>query len=282
MGDKSFYCEVVGMSITADVCETRVRQAKEFSAKGEPHASLNKCIICKELEPIMPPDAPKVDGEVCSHCKRPRIYKKLRWTKKHGMHVNCYTVVSKKGKVEVPKAAKPALDIKTTTAEPLEDPERIIQCSASPSWARCHGCYAVKNCAIYDEAMARDKPVVKVKEDDRIISCSDYEKTKDPLICGGCESLDNCAVTPGVTVVRHPAGTITESPAAAPDTSEQDHYTACAIQPIEFIVANNMDFLEGNIVKYVARYKRKNGLEDLAKARHYLDMLIKREEASLS
>ena len=64
-----------------------------------------------------------------------------------------------------------------------------------------------------------------------------------------------------------------------PDTSEQDHYTACAIQPIDFIRANNMDFLEGNIVKYVARYKRKNGLEDLSKARQYLDWLIEREEA---
>jgi hypothetical protein len=65
-----------------------------------------------------------------------------------------------------------------------------------------------------------------------------------------------------------------------PDTTEQEHYTACAIQPIEFIVANKMDFLEGNVIKYVARYKNKNGLEDLAKARHYLNMLIEREEAA--
>ena len=64
-----------------------------------------------------------------------------------------------------------------------------------------------------------------------------------------------------------------------PDTTEQSHYMACKIQPIDFIVANSMDFLEGNIIKYVARYKNKNGLEDLAKARHYLDMLIEREEA---
>lgn len=90
---------------------------------------------------------------------------------------------------------------------------------------------------------------------------------------------------PVVKVTTYPAGTITELPPTrleplVPDTSEQDHYTSCAIQPIEFIVANTMDFLEGNIVKYVARYKNKNGLEDLAKARHYLDMLIEREEAA--
>lgn len=57
----------------------------------------------------------------------------------------------------------------------------------------------------------------------------------------------------------------------------QDHYTSCKIQPIDFIVENDLDFLEGNVIKYVARYKRKNGLEDLQKARQYLDWLIERE-----
>lgn len=54
----------------------------------------------------------------------------------------------------------------------------------------------------------------------------------------------------------------------------QSHYMDCAIQPIEYILANKMDFLEGNIIKYVSRYKQKNGLEDLEKARQYLDWLI--------
>lgn len=62
------------------------------------------------------------------------------------------------------------------------------------------------------------------------------------------------------------------------DVSKQEHYTACAIQPIDFIEANSMDFLEGNVVKYVARYKRKDGLKDLLKARQYLNWLIEREE----
>jgi Protein of unknwon function (DUF3310) len=52
------------------------------------------------------------------------------------------------------------------------------------------------------------------------------------------------------------------------------HYKSFAIQPLEFIVKNNLDFLQGNVVKYVVRYKVKNGLEDLKKARHYLDMMI--------
>ena len=46
------------------------------------------------------------------------------------------------------------------------------------------------------------------------------------------------------------------------------------IQPIEFIVKNNIPFREANIIKYVVRYKDKNGIEDLKKARHYLDMII--------
>ena len=56
------------------------------------------------------------------------------------------------------------------------------------------------------------------------------------------------------------------------------HYKNCAIQPVEFIHANGLGFCEGNVVKYVARWRSKNGLEDLKKARHYLDLLIEMEE----
>lgn len=56
------------------------------------------------------------------------------------------------------------------------------------------------------------------------------------------------------------------------------HYKKLAIQPLEFIVKNELDFLQGNVVKYVVRYKVKNGLEDLKKARHYLDLMIELKE----
>ena len=52
------------------------------------------------------------------------------------------------------------------------------------------------------------------------------------------------------------------------------HYQNMKIQPIEFIQANRLFFCEGNVVKYVVRWRTKNGLEDLKKARHYLDLLI--------
>jgi hypothetical protein len=53
------------------------------------------------------------------------------------------------------------------------------------------------------------------------------------------------------------------------------HYTKGTIEPWDFILANKLDYLEGNIVKYITRYKYKNGIEDLEKARVYLDKLIK-------
>lgn len=56
------------------------------------------------------------------------------------------------------------------------------------------------------------------------------------------------------------------------------HYKDMKIQPTEYILANGMGFAEGNVIKYVSRYKAKNGVQDLKKARHYLDMLIEQEE----
>lgn len=52
------------------------------------------------------------------------------------------------------------------------------------------------------------------------------------------------------------------------------HYKSSAIQPWDFIVSNNLGFLEGNIVKYVTRWKEKGGKQDLLKAQHYLEKLL--------
>ena len=46
------------------------------------------------------------------------------------------------------------------------------------------------------------------------------------------------------------------------------------IQPVEFIMKNGLGFCEGNIIKYICRWKLKNGRDDLLKARHYIDILI--------
>jgi hypothetical protein len=52
------------------------------------------------------------------------------------------------------------------------------------------------------------------------------------------------------------------------------HYKGKSIQPWDYIAANNLGYFEGNIVKYVSRWKDKGGVDDLKKARHYLDKLI--------
>ncbi len=56
-----------------------------------------------------------------------------------------------------------------------------------------------------------------------------------------------------------------------------DHYKKKAIQPVEYIHANGLGFCEGNVIKYVTRWRDKNGVKDLEKARHYLDILIQLE-----
>ena len=58
-----------------------------------------------------------------------------------------------------------------------------------------------------------------------------------------------------------------------------NHYVLKAIQPWDFIIANNLGYLEGNIIKYVTRHKEKGGIEDLKKAQHYLQKLIETQEA---
>ncbi len=59
------------------------------------------------------------------------------------------------------------------------------------------------------------------------------------------------------------------------------HYKTKAIQPWDYISANGLGFFDGNVVKYVTRFRDKNGIADLRKARHYLDKLIEVEEAKI-
>jgi hypothetical protein len=58
------------------------------------------------------------------------------------------------------------------------------------------------------------------------------------------------------------------------DAVEPHHYTRWKIQPIEFIRANKLGFAEANIIKYVLRHDQKDGLQDLMKAKQYLEWMI--------
>ena len=56
-----------------------------------------------------------------------------------------------------------------------------------------------------------------------------------------------------------------------------DHYKKMKIQPVEFIHANNIPFIEGCIIKYASRWRDKGGLRDLEKIKHFVDLLIELE-----
>jgi hypothetical protein len=65
-----------------------------------------------------------------------------------------------------------------------------------------------------------------------------------------------------------------ESMSASDEQIGGNHYKNLAIQPFEFIESNGLGYGAGNVIKYLCRYKRKGGIEDLQKARHYIDLLI--------
>lgn len=58
---------------------------------------------------------------------------------------------------------------------------------------------------------------------------------------------------------------------------EPPHYTQHEIEPIDFIVKNKLDFCQGNVVKYICRYNLKGGIDDLLKAKQYIDFIIEKD-----
>lgn len=52
------------------------------------------------------------------------------------------------------------------------------------------------------------------------------------------------------------------------------HYKSLVIQPVEYIHKNGIPYLEGNVIKYITRWRSKGGVADLEKAKHYIDLLI--------
>jgi len=56
-----------------------------------------------------------------------------------------------------------------------------------------------------------------------------------------------------------------------------DHYKKLAIQPVVYIHANGIGYFEGNVIKYVTRWRDKGGIADLHKAKHYIELLVELE-----
>ena len=107
------------------------------------------------------------------------------------------------------------------------------------------------------------------------VDLGDFNKRKRD----GITALANACLTveaiTGKPVTFNTGGTQSARPKKPTDTQVGgNHYQRYKIQPVEFIMKNNVPYVEGNVIKYVMRFRDKHGLEDLLKARQYLDMLI--------
>lgn len=88
--------------------------------------------------------------------------------------------------------------------------------------------------------------------------------------------FDKCKVC-GMLYHKHAPDCPNASMSALDTQVKGDHYKKCFIQPIEYITLNKLSFAQGNIVKYATRYKDKNGVEDLMKIKHYVDLILQLE-----
>ena len=64
-----------------------------------------------------------------------------------------------------------------------------------------------------------------------------------------------------------------------PVTTDPRHYNKLRIEPWDFIQQNKLDFFEGNVVKYICRWKNKGGVDDLRKAITYIEKIIEGENS---
>ncbi len=78
---------------------------------------------------------------------------------------------------------------------------------------------------------------------------------------------------------EYEAGLLAASTPPSPLTTQVagGHYKGLTIQPVQYIHANGIGYFEGNVIKYVTRWRAKGGVADLEKAKHYIDLLIELE-----
>lgn len=90
-------------------------------------------------------------------------------------------------------------------------------------------------------------------------------------------SKDFLANVPDTPIVEYKPEDVAFSKRALDIQVSGSHYKDLAIQPVEYIHANGIGYFEGNVIKYVSRWRSKNGIKDLEKAKHYIDLLIELE-----
>ena len=96
---------------------------------------------------------------------------------------------------------------------------------------------------------------------------------------GDMRARSDIASDPYGHLIRPPGEPVYAAKDTALDTQVGgSHYKDMRIQPVEYIHANGIPFIEGAVIKYVSRWRAKGGIEDVKKARHFLDLLIQLEE----
>lgn len=109
-----------------------------------------------------------------------------------------------------------------------------------------------------------DKFVVFKDKQNGIQGTQTYDNIKEVLRCG----------------VSHKAHIVAsmEASNAFGKQIAGSHYSKLKIQPMEYCLGNGLNYAQSNVVKYITRYKDKNGIEDLKKAIHCIELLIDWEE----
>ena len=101
---------------------------------------------------------------------------------------------------------------------------------------------------------------------------SSVDSHHDP--CVSCDDVGNNWVS---NVLQYNPKDVAFSKRALDVQVAGNHYKDLAIQPVEYIHANGIGYFEGNVIKYVSRWRNKNGIKDLEKAKHYIELLIELE-----
>ena len=107
-------------------------------------------------------------------------------------------------------------------------------------------------------------------------------------LCGDCETVE-CCMSNGCRVpitqpcdireVSHKEYEDWKTKQSLKQQIAGTHYKNMAIQPVEYIHANGLGYFEGNVIKYVSRWRKKGGISDLMKAKHYVEILIELESS---
>lgn len=110
---------------------------------------------------------------------------------------------------------------------------------------------------------------------DALAECIRYYPEKETSCSGSCE---NCTCEESEAEYQQKMTQSQGEVYESDPVNHPNHYTQGKIECISYILDKKFSYLEGNIIKYITRYKHKNGLEDLKKAQFYLNRLIEQEE----